>query len=126
MPDVNLRLIFYKRLASTKNEAELDSLQIEMIDRFGLLPPPAKHLIAVTEIKQQAEKLGILKIEMGPSSGILLFHKHPQVEVKQLIKLIQQQPQTYKLLGEKLQFQFKLKTPEQKIAWIKQLLLSLQ
>ncbi|HSW68816.1 MAG TPA: transcription-repair coupling factor, partial [Gammaproteobacteria bacterium] len=57
LSDVQLRLQFYKRIASAKTQAEFDDIQIEMIDRFGLLPDPAKNLFYVASLKQQAEKL---------------------------------------------------------------------
>jgi hypothetical protein len=42
LPDVHSRLILYKRIASARDEGELRELQVEMIDRFGLLPSRSK------------------------------------------------------------------------------------
>ena len=43
LPDVHNRLMLYKRIASVKDR-EAKELQVEMIDRFGLLPPrPEPH-----------------------------------------------------------------------------------
>ncbi len=58
VPDVHNRLILYKRIASAEDGAELRELQVEMIDRFGLLPDPAKLLFSVTELKLAAVPLG--------------------------------------------------------------------
>src|SRR6185312_6363726 len=44
LPDINARLTLYKRISSARDEEELRELQVEMIDRFGLLPEPVKHL----------------------------------------------------------------------------------
>ena len=44
-----------------------------MIDRFGLLPEPVKTLFSVTELKQQAEKLGVKKIEANAGGGRIIF-----------------------------------------------------
>ena len=44
LPDVHTRLIMYKRIASAKEIGELDELQVEMIDRFGLFPPQVRTL----------------------------------------------------------------------------------
>ena len=51
MPDVHMRLVHYKRIANARTSAELDELAIELIDRFGLLPPPLKTLFAITALK---------------------------------------------------------------------------
>src|SRR5690606_16640148 len=48
LPDIHNRLIMYKRIAGAKNDDELTELQVEMIDRFGLLPDQAKLLFKVT------------------------------------------------------------------------------
>ncbi|VAW72763.1 Transcription-repair coupling factor, partial [hydrothermal vent metagenome] len=61
--DVHGRLILYKRIASAANEDELRELQVEMIDRFGLLPEPVKQLFEVTRLKLKAVPLGISKID---------------------------------------------------------------
>ncbi len=42
--DVPLRLQFYKRIANAKTTQDLDDIQVEMIDRFGLLPDVLKQL----------------------------------------------------------------------------------
>ena len=69
LPDVHARLVLYKRIASASNPQELRELQVEMIDRFGLLPGPAKNLLAVTELKLRTTPLGIRKLEAGPAGG---------------------------------------------------------
>src|SRR5690554_7678171 len=44
LPDVHNRLILYKRIANAKSDEEIRDIQVEMIDRFGLLPDPVKYL----------------------------------------------------------------------------------
>src|SRR5690606_23849563 len=62
LPDVHGRLMMYKRLSNAGSDAELRELKVEMIDRFGLLPEPAKYLFEVTRLKLLAQALGIAKI----------------------------------------------------------------
>jgi transcription-repair coupling factor (superfamily II helicase) len=97
--DVHLRLQFYKRIASAKTQLELDEIQVEMIDRFGLLPEPLKTLFAITTIKQAAEKLGIYKIEANAKGGKIEFNDKPAVDPMKIIKLIQTQSEKYRLEG---------------------------
>ena len=70
LPDVHLRLVLYKRIAAAANVEELRELQVEMIDRFGLLPPPAKNLFRIAELKLAARALGLRKIDIGPGRRI--------------------------------------------------------
>jgi transcription-repair coupling factor (superfamily II helicase) len=100
LPDVHSRLIMYKRIASAESLEELRDLQVEMIDRFGLLPEPAKNLIHVTELKLQATPLGIRKIELGPAGGRITFIPQPHIDGMKIIQLIQTQAKVYKLDGQ--------------------------
>jgi transcription-repair coupling factor (superfamily II helicase) len=100
LPDVHARLIMYKRIASARSEEELRELQVEMIDRFGLLPDPTKNLFRITELKLKATPLGIRKIELGPQGGRLTFAERPNIDPMKVIKLIQTRPANYKLDGK--------------------------
>ncbi|MFP4280113.1 MAG: transcription-repair coupling factor, partial [Halochromatium sp.] len=77
LPDVHTRLVTYKRIASAADRAELKDLQVEMIDRFGLLPEPTKALFAITELKLKVQPYGIKKIEAGPKGGRIVFGEQP-------------------------------------------------
>lgn len=97
--DINLRLTLYKRLSSCKNTDELSELQVEFIDRFGLLPDPVRHLFTIAEIKLKALQLGILKIAVRQQQGRLDLEPNAKINVDNLIKLIQTQPTRYRFEG---------------------------
>ncbi len=123
LPDVHSRLVLYKRIASARDSGELRDLQVEMIDRFGLLPEAAKNLFAITELKLRAHPLGIRKIEAGPKGARLLFDESPKLDPARLILLIQQQPQKYRLEGgDKLRFLVAMETPETRLKKVHELL----
>src|SRR5271163_4959698 len=73
VPDVHLRLVLYKRIASTESREDLDELKVEMIDRFGPLPAYAQSLFRATYLKLRAASLGIRKIDAGASNGYIVF-----------------------------------------------------
>lgn len=100
LPDVHLRLIMYKRIANAGDKDDLRELQVEMIDRFGLLPPPVKNLFRVTELKLLATPLGIKKIDAGPNGARLVFEAEPNIDPMKLITLIQTQSQRYRFDGK--------------------------
>lgn len=99
--DVHTRLTFYKRIASSKTKDGLQDIQVEMIDRFGLLPTQAKNFFHITELKQRAIPLGIQKIDANDQKGRIEFSSHPNIDVSALLKLIQTQPDVYQLEGNK-------------------------
>ncbi len=103
--DIHTRLIMYKRIANAKDKPQLRDLQIEMIDRFGLLPQSVKQLLLVTELKFLAAQLGIIRINASGQSGKIEFSNTPNINPEELIKLIQLHSARYKLEGPtKLRF----------------------
>ncbi len=123
LPDIHARLVLYKRIANTETQEDLRELQIEMIDRFGLLPEATKTLFAVTELKQQAAKLGVKKIDANAGGGRIVFTATPAINTDQLIKLIQTEAQCYKFDGtDKLRFIKPFTDTEQKLEFIVELL----
>ena len=98
--DVHARLTLYKRIASARSEADLRDLQVEMIDRFGLLPISTKQLFAVASLKLMATPLGIRKLDFGANGGRIIFREKPEIDPMAIIKLIQQLPRVYKLDGQ--------------------------
>ena len=127
LPDVHARLILYKRIANAADEDGLKELQVEMIDRFGLLPEPTKNLVRITLLKLQAEKLGIKKIDAGPQGGRIEFAADTSVDPMVLIKLIQSQPKRYKFEGATMfKFQVPMERPEERFNTLEALLERLQ
>jgi len=100
LPDVHSRLLIYKRIANASNGDELRELQVEMIDRFGLLPDQIKNLFAITALKLQASPLGIKKIELGDRGGRFTFIPEPDIDPMKLITLIQTRPSEFKFDGQ--------------------------
>ena len=97
--DIHTRLTLYKRIASANNEGELRDMQVEMIDRFGLLPPPTKHLFQVAELRQKARAIGVNRVDFGETGGRMEFTEDTSANPAALLQLIQQNPFDYKLQG---------------------------
>jgi transcription-repair coupling factor (superfamily II helicase) len=122
LPDVHTRLVLYKRVASAGSLEELKELQVEMIDRFGLLPPPARNLLEITQLKLRVQPYGIKKIEAGPAGGRVLFGPEAKVDPARVIRLVQTAPKEFKLDGgDKIRFFRDLADPAQRIAQVSRL-----
>ncbi|AIA70667.1 transcription-repair coupling factor [Pectobacterium atrosepticum] len=123
IPDVNTRLSLYKRIASAKTLAELDELKVELIDRFGLLPDASRHLLQVAALRQQAQALGIRRIEGNEKGGFIEFGEQNRVDPSHLIGLLQRDPSTFRLDGPtRLKFMKDLSNRPQRIEFIGSLL----
>jgi transcription-repair coupling factor (superfamily II helicase) len=127
LPDVNSRLTLYKRISNAQNDNDLRELQVEMIDRFGLLPEQVKNLFKVTALKLLLTPLGIQKLDAGPESGRIEFGRETNIDPFRLIQIVQTRPDTYKLEGgQALKFIEKMLEIDQRLAVIERLLLDLQ
>jgi transcription-repair coupling factor (superfamily II helicase) len=126
LPDVHARLTLYKRIASARDSDGLKDLQIEMIDRFGLLPDQAKQLFTVAELKLQATPLGIKKMDLASHGGRIHFNSQPNIDPMSVIRMIQSQPKTYSMEGgDKLKIKLDLPDAASRVRTAKALLTTL-
>ncbi len=123
LPDINSRLVLYKRIAAAGSEEELRELRVEMIDRFGLLPEQVAYLFQVSRLRLMAQNLGIRNIEAGPAGGSIDFKEHTRVNPMSLVKLVQSDPQSYRLASAtRLRFERTLESPAERQQYLEQLL----
>ncbi len=90
--DVNERLTLYKRLANCATLEELDRINEELIDRFGLLPDSAASLLDTHRLRILAKPLGIAKIDASSSGVLLQFIPNPPIDPVKIIQIIQTRP----------------------------------
>ena len=123
VPDVHLRLMLYKRISGTKTADDLRELQVELIDRFGLLPDAAKNLMRMAALKQRAAALGIEKIDAADGGGYLVFGDDSRIDPVALVKLVQNDSRCYRLQGShRLSFRLDLHEIETRFRAIEDLL----
>lgn len=121
VPDVNMRLSMYKRIASLAQFNELADIKVELIDRFGLLPDAAKNLLAITELKITAAQLKIKRIEAHDKGGFIEFYPDADINPAYLVKLLQSKPQMYAMDGPtKLKFSQPLVDRRKRLQFVKQ------
>ncbi|MGY0219193.1 transcription-repair coupling factor [Endozoicomonadaceae bacterium StTr2] len=97
--DVHTRLIIYKRIAGCENDDALQDMQAELVDRFGPLPEPSKHLLRQASLRLLADKLGIVRIDAGTEGGKLEFSPETSIDPMKLVQLVQSQPRQFRLEG---------------------------
>ncbi len=123
VPDVHLRLILYKRISAADTPDELRELQVELIDRFGLLPEATKNLLRLAAIKRSATRLGIEKIDAADRGGYIVFGQDSRIDPLALIRLVQDDSRQYRLQGShRLQIRAELGDIEKRFVTIEDLL----
>jgi transcription-repair coupling factor (superfamily II helicase) len=119
LPDINTRLVLYRRAGAAQTQHQLRDLQIEMIDRFGLLPEPVKTLFISAEVRIEAEQAGVSNVDIGETNGSLQFMDNTKVDPLNLVTLVQKDPKRYQLAGaNKLKFQCELTSPRDRADFI--------
>jgi transcription-repair coupling factor (superfamily II helicase) len=99
LPDVHNRLVMYQRIANAQTDAALKELQVEMIDRFGLLTDSIKNLFRQNKLKLKAQALGVTRLEASSGSGRIEFGKQTHIDPMVLVKLVQSKPKQFRFDG---------------------------
>lgn len=120
--DIHERLIIYKRLANCDNSEQLDDMYRELIDRFGLLPVPAKTLLDCHRLRVAARPLGIMRIDASANSIQVHFAPNPPIDPAKIIQLIQKNRE-YVLSGpDRLRIDVTIPEVEQRVKRINELI----
>jgi len=88
IPDPDLRLRLYRRIADLRDESEIDALAIEFRDRFGPPPEMATNLFYQMRVKLRAERAGLVAVSWEGGRVALRFPAPPEgVEPKRFSDL---------------------------------------
>lgn len=98
--DLGLRLSLYKRLSTLITREEIDLFAVELIDRFGPLPPEVQNLLDVIYLKSLARQAHVDKVEVGPKGVLIGFYKNIFKNPNLLIEHIAQQKGTAKIRSD--------------------------
>jgi transcription-repair coupling factor (superfamily II helicase) len=123
LPNISTRLVLYKRIAQAHDKEALNDIQVEMIDRFGLLPDATKQLFIQAEVRLRAQALRISEVDVGVAGGSVKFESTTPVPVNALIDLLQSHPKEFKLAGsDTLRFIRELESGEARRNYIDRLM----
>lgn len=100
IPDMNLRLSIYRRIADLQDRAEIESFAAEMIDRFGPLPKDVENLLDLVEIKQLCRQAGVERFDAGPKGAVVALHPSSRIDIVKLVAYISKLVGTAKIRPE--------------------------
>jgi transcription-repair coupling factor (superfamily II helicase) len=122
LPDVHLRLVHYKRIASARSEEALRELQVELVDRFGPLPEPTRHLFRMTALRLKAEPLSIRRLDASAVGGFVEFGPRTSVSPAWIVTQLRNAPKTFRLdKQQKFRFSAPLEETEARFAFVEKL-----
>jgi len=85
VPDLDLRMGLYRRLNDVEDQNALEGFAAELIDRFGALPGPTENLVRLIEIKLNAKKACVSKIDVGPKGALVSFFNDSPPNIQGLL-----------------------------------------
>ena len=91
VPDLQVRLQLYRRLAAIEGEDEVESFAAEMIDRFGPLPEEVSQFLEVVAIKALARKAHVAKVDAGPNGVVVAFRDNSFADPQGLVRFVTEQ-----------------------------------
>ena len=124
IPDVNQRLVFYKKMANVESRADLEDLAAEMEDRFGPLPQLVLTFLEVMDLRRVLREYLVTSIYKKGEKVTLHFHPDSQIKGERLVALLQRDRGRSQLSPD-LRFTFTLKPDEEVMVATKTLLQNL-
>jgi transcription-repair coupling factor (superfamily II helicase) len=88
VPEVSQRLVLYKRLASARDDADVDRIRDELLDRYGTLPPEAGNLLEIIRVKILARRLGVLAVDVARGEFVLTASESSAIDPQRLVNLL--------------------------------------
>ncbi len=92
VPDMNQRLMVYRKVAAARSEPELEAILAEVKDRYGPLPSPMLNLAEYGRIRLRADRLGIESIDREGRFVVLKFRPTGRIDPARLIQVVTQWP----------------------------------
>ena len=89
VPDLDLRMGLYRRMNELDNRQAIEAFAAELIDRFGKLPDATANLLKLIEIKLNAKKACVTKIDVGPRGALVSFHNDQFPDIPGLLAYVE-------------------------------------
>jgi transcription-repair coupling factor (superfamily II helicase) len=93
IPEENIRMTFYKKVASASTDERLTDIRNEMRDRFGALPQNVENLLEFVRVKRFAREMGVVSIVREGGRGVVKLASNARVDPNKLLRFISENPQ---------------------------------
>jgi len=113
--DIHQRLVIYKRLANCDTLEQLEDMQQELIDRFGLLPDATEALFDCHRLRMLAKAMGIMKVDASADAIVIQFIPNPPIDPMKIITLIQNKRHIKMAGQDKLRIELKYGDLKQRV-----------
>jgi transcription-repair coupling factor (superfamily II helicase) len=116
VPDMNQRLMIYRRMAGARSEDEIGRIVDEVRDRYGPPPTAVLNLADFARIRVLADALGVETIDRADSSIVVKFRQKTKVDLTQVIALVQERGDLQLIPPSALKLDLKWRDPSTQVA----------
>jgi transcription-repair coupling factor (superfamily II helicase) len=92
VPDMNQRLMVYRKIAAARSERELESAIDEVRDRYGAPPASVLNLAGYGRIRIMADRLGVDTIDREGRLVVIKFRPTAKIDPVRLVKVVSEWP----------------------------------
>ncbi len=122
LPDLNLRMELYYRIANIEQGSQLEDMFFELKDRFGELPEEVINLLETVRVKILCKSAFVERIDASEKGMTISFHKNFFPNPVGLVNFINAQMGLAKLKPDKLTIIRSWQTQEDRINGVKRIL----
>ncbi|MGA7615361.1 MAG: transcription-repair coupling factor [Thermoanaerobaculia bacterium] len=90
--DENIRMTFYKKIASARDVSRLEDIRNEMVDRFGPLPPSIEGLFEFVRLRTLARTMGVVSVTRDRAKVAVKFRQNARIDPNRLLDLLSRDP----------------------------------
>ena len=90
IPNLQTKMEVYKKIAGVQSKDELESMYLELEDRFGPIPDEVYSLLSLAEVRVIAKKLFISSLKEKQGVIQIEFSKVSDIKIDRVLKLIKE------------------------------------
>ncbi|MBE0604424.1 MAG: hypothetical protein IH611_12470, partial [Deltaproteobacteria bacterium] len=123
IPGAGLRLEFYRKLSLSRNVDAADEIEMELLDRFGRLPQPARALCDLARLRSSMREAGVAELKRGEGNLFLVLSPHSAFDRGKLIQWVTKERKSFSFVrGEILSMRLPGDAPAEVLSAAKNLL----
>jgi transcription-repair coupling factor (superfamily II helicase) len=92
VPDMNQRLMLYRKVAAARHEDEIERVLEEAGDRYGPPPPSVLNLVDYGRIRVMADRLGIESIDREGRTVVIKFRQQTKLDPVRFVSFVRRRP----------------------------------
>jgi transcription-repair coupling factor (superfamily II helicase) len=88
VPDVNQRLLIYRRFSTAVSDEEIIDIEEELLDRFGQIPVEVENLIKIAGLKNVLRENMIISVDFNKKEIVLAFHENAEKQLDKVLAIV--------------------------------------